>query len=40
MENIENKLHSCYIWHIITLARMQCKLKDLKGVIKYADKQK
>lgn len=28
----QDKLHSCYIWHIITLARMKYKLRNLKGV--------
>ena len=27
----EDKLHDCYIWHIITLAKLKCKLKELKG---------
>ena len=27
----EDKLHKFYIWHIITLAKMKCKLKDLAG---------
>lgn len=31
MENIENKLHDCYIWHIITLTTMKYKLRQLKG---------
>lgn len=26
----EDKLHDCYIWHIITLAKLKCKLKELK----------
>ena len=26
-----DKLHDCYIWHIITLATMKYKLKQLKG---------
>ena len=26
-----DKLDKCYIWHIITLATMQYKLKQLKG---------
>lgn len=30
---IENKLHDCYIWHIITLATMKYKLRQLKGGI-------
>ncbi len=29
----EDKLHDCYIWHIITLAKLKCKLKELKGDI-------
>lgn len=28
---IESKLHDCYIWHIITLATMKYKLRQLKG---------
>lgn len=31
-----DKLHNCYIWHIITLAIMKYKLKQLKGVMLYA----
>lgn len=27
----EDKLHDCYIWHIITLAKMKYKLRCLKG---------
>lgn len=27
----EDKLHKCYIWHIITLAKMKYLLKELKG---------
>ena len=27
----QDKLHDCYIWHIITLATMKYKLKSLKG---------
>nr|DAP84632.1 MAG TPA: hypothetical protein [Caudoviricetes sp.] len=27
-----DKLDKCYIWHIITLATMKYKLKNLKGV--------
>lgn len=30
MENIENRLHNSYIWHIITLTKMKYKLKILK----------
>jgi hypothetical protein len=31
-ENMEkDRLHDCYIWHIITLAKMKYKLKQLKG---------
>ena len=26
-----DKLHNCYIWHIITLATMRYKLRSLKG---------
>lgn len=26
----EDKLHNCYIWHIITLATMKYKLRQLK----------
>lgn len=29
----EDKLHDCYIWHIITLTKLKCKLKELKGDI-------
>lgn len=33
MGNMEkDRLHDCYIWHIITLAKMKYKLKKLKGV--------
>lgn len=28
-----DKLDKCYIWHIITLAKLKCKLKELKGDI-------
>lgn len=27
----KDKLHDCYIWHILTLATMKYKLKQLKG---------
>lgn len=27
----QDKLHDCYIWHIITLATMKYKLRNLKG---------
>lgn len=27
----EDKLHKIYIWHIITLAKLKYKLKQLKG---------
>nr|DAK92948.1 MAG TPA: hypothetical protein [Caudoviricetes sp.]DAY56713.1 MAG TPA: hypothetical protein [Caudoviricetes sp.] len=27
-----DKLDKCYIWHIITLATMKYKLRNLKGV--------
>lgn len=27
----EDKLHKCYIWHIVTLAKMKYLLRDLKG---------
>lgn len=30
-----DKLHDCYIWHIITLANMKYKLRQLKGVKRY-----
>ena len=34
MENMKkDKLHDCYIWHIITLATMKYKLRQLKGDI-------
>ncbi len=26
-----DKLDKCYYWHIITLAKLKCKLKELKG---------
>jgi hypothetical protein len=29
---VQDKLHDCYIWHIITLAKMKYKLKTLKEV--------
>lgn len=33
VKNMEkDRLHDCYIWHIITLATMKYKLKNLKGV--------
>jgi len=28
----QDKLHNSYIWHIITLAKMKYKLRNLKGV--------
>lgn len=28
----EDKLHKSYIWHIVTLAKMKCKLREVKGV--------
>ena len=31
----KDKLHDCYIWHIITLAKMKYKLRSLKGVKRY-----
>lgn len=31
----KDKLHDCYIWHIITLAKMKYKLRQLKGSEKY-----
>lgn len=32
MENMKkDKLHDCYIWHIITLTTMKYKLRQLKG---------
>ena len=27
----EDRLQDCYIWHIITLAKMKYKLRKLKG---------
>ena len=30
-----DKLHVCYIWHIITLATMKYKLRKLKGGKNY-----
>lgn len=27
-----DKLDKCYIWHIITLAKLKYKLKQVKGV--------
>jgi hypothetical protein len=27
-----DRLHNSYIWHIITLAKMKYKLRNLKGV--------
>ena len=27
----QDKLHNCYIWHIITLAKMKYRLRNLKG---------
>lgn len=27
----EDKLHNCYIWHIVKLAEMKYKLKKLGG---------
>lgn len=27
----EDKLHNCYIWHIITLAKMKYELKEIGG---------
>lgn len=27
----EDKLHKCYIWHIVTLAKMKYLLRELKG---------
>ena len=27
-----DRLDKCYYWHIITLAKMKYKLKELKGV--------
>lgn len=27
----KDRLHDCYIWHIITLVKMKYKLKQLKG---------
>lgn len=26
---MDKKLHDCYIWHVITLAKMKYKLKEL-----------
>lgn len=32
MEKItEDKLHKSYIWHIITLAKMKCNIRDLEN---------
>ena len=31
----KDRLHDCYIWHIITLAKMKYKLKQLKGGKQY-----
>lgn len=28
---MDKKLHDCYIWHIITLAKMKYKLSELGG---------
>lgn len=28
----EDKLHKCYIWHIITLAKMKLELQELKTI--------
>lgn len=27
----EDKFHKCYIWHIITLAKMKLELRELKN---------
>lgn len=27
----EDKLHKCYIWHIVTFAKMKYLLRELKG---------
>lgn len=27
----EDKLHKCYIWHIVTLAKMKYLLRELEG---------
>jgi hypothetical protein len=27
-----DKLDKCYVWHVITMARLKLKLKELKGV--------
>lgn len=34
-----DRLDKCYYWHIITLAKMKCKLRSLKGVDKLWDLQ-
>lgn len=31
----QDKLHTCYIWHIITLATMKYKLRNLKKGVRY-----
>lgn len=33
----KDKLHDCYIWHIIALAKMKYKLRQLKGSEKIWD---
>lgn len=27
-----DKLDKCYVWHVITMARVKLKLKELRGV--------
>ncbi len=27
-----DKLDKCYVWHVITMARLKLKLKELRGV--------
>lgn len=27
-----NKLDKCYVWHIVTQAKLKLRLKELKGV--------
>jgi hypothetical protein len=27
-----DKLDKCYIWHVITMAKLKLRLKELKGV--------
>lgn len=30
-----DKLDKCYIWHVITMAKLKLRLKELKGVKQY-----